>query len=240
MRPAFAENSPLTFLFCYENKEFYPHFTGNSTTVPSENAGTVVDILIELNQKVNEININFIRKPWARCLSMLKTGEVTAIIGSYSKDRATYGRYPMKGKQLDNSRAFEVLSTCLLKHDSALLSWDGKKLFFESPPVIAIPYGYHITEQLQQLGFIVYKTDSLKTAYTLLKGKRVSASIIDCKTKAIPDNSQLNTTPIREHDGYFIINNDFYNAHPNLSEKIWNTLSQINKKEHYSNYKLVQ
>jgi len=240
LRPAFAENSPLSFLFCYENKEFYPHFTGNSTTVPSKNAGALIDILIELNHKVSEIDINFIRKPWARCLSMLKSAEVTGIIGSYSKERATYGRYPMKDKQLDNSRAFEVMSTCLIKHDSALLSWDGKKLFFESPPVIAIPYGYHITSHLQQLGFIVYKTDSLKTAYTLLKAKRVSASIVDCKTKTIPANSQFNSNPIREHDGYFIINNNFYRANPNISEKLWNTLSQINKKGHYSNYKLTQ
>jgi len=63
LRPAFAENSPLSFLFCYENKEFYPHFTGNSTTVPSKNAGALIDILIELNHKVSEIDINFIRKP---------------------------------------------------------------------------------------------------------------------------------------------------------------------------------
>ena len=109
-----APDVPLEFSFCYENKEFYPHFLGNSTEIPEDKPGAMVEVLQRLDYLVPEVEFSYTRKPWARCLSLLESGNVSAVIGSFSEERSKYAVYPSKGGQLDKSKAIDNLSTCLV------------------------------------------------------------------------------------------------------------------------------
>jgi len=231
-----AANKPVEIIFCYENKEFFPHFLGNSTVVPPENPGVVVDILRELDIKESRINIKFIRQPWARCLKGLLLGSVSAVVGSYSTERAKYGVYPKKRNKIDHTRAFSKLATCLLHQKSEKILWDGEKLILESPLTVAVPRGYKIAKMLQNMGFTIYITDSLSHAHNLLFFNRVAASISDCTFKNFPAFITMNKAPIRNHYGHFILSISFYNKNKSLSESLWDELQKIDKQKYYQSY----
>ncbi len=233
---AVATNQSVELLFCYENKEFTPHFFGNSTLVPSKNPGVVVDILRALDIEETRVIIKFIRQPWARCLKDLESGNVSAVVGSYSIKRAIYGAYPRKENKIDLTRAFSNLSTCLLHQKTEKVRWDGEKLTFKSPITIAIPRGYKIIRKLEDMGFTAYITDSLDQAHKLLFFGRVAASISDCTFKNYPATITMNNTPIRNHYGHLILNRSFYNKNRLLSESLWDKLQKIDKQSYYQNY----
>lgn len=231
-----AANNPVELIFCYENKEFIPHFMGNSTVVPPENPGVVVDILRELDIKESRINIEFIRKPWVRCLKDLASGNVSAVIGSYSSEREKYGVYPKIENKIDHTRAFANVTTCLLHHKSEKIMWDGEKLKLKSPLTVAVPRGYKIAKKLKNMGFIIYITDSLDQAHKLLFFNRVATSISDCTFENFPVYITMNKTPVRNHYGYLILNISFYNKNKILSERLWDHIQKIDKQKHYRNY----
>jgi len=230
---ASASSKPVDLVFCYENKEFIPHFIGNSTIVPRDNPGVVIDILRELDLVERRVNIKFIRQPWARCLKALQSGSVSAVLGSYSAEREKFGVYPTVGNQIDQSRAFASATTCLLHQKSENINWDGETLKLESALTVAVPRGYSITKKLQNLGFIIYTTDSLDDAHKLLFFDRVAASISDCTFKNFPSFITMNKIPIRNHYGYLILNLSFYDENKGLSERLWNKLQKIDRKKHY-------
>ncbi len=231
-----AANKPVEIIFCYENKEFIPHFLGDSTVVPHENPGVVVDILRELDIKDRRINIKFIRQPWSRCLKDLASGSVSAVVGSYSTEREKYGVYPKKRNKIDHTRTFSKIATCLLHQKSEKIIWDGDKLILESPLTVAVPRGYKIAEKLQNMGFTIYITDSLGHAHKLLFFNRVAASISDCTFKNFPAFITMNKTPIRNHYGYLILNFSFYYQNKELSESLWDELQKIDKQKYYQSY----
>lgn len=231
-----AANKPVEITFCYENKEFFPHFLGNSTVVPRDNPGVVVDTLRELDIKESRINIKFIRQPWARCLKGLVLGSVSAVVGSYSTERAKYGVYPKKRNKIDHTRAFSKLATCLLHKKSEKIMWDGEKLILESPLTVAVPRGYKIAKKLQNMGFTIYITDSLDHAHKLLFFNRVAASISDCTFQNFPAFITMNKAPIRNHYGHLILNHSFYNKNKVLSESLWDELQKIDKQKYYQSY----
>lgn len=222
-------NTPIEFKFCYENKEFYPHFLGNSTVIPKDRPGALIEVLLRLDEAVPEITISFIRKPWARCLNLLESGSVSAVIGSFSKERSKYAVYPLKDGQLDVNKAIDNLSTCLVVLKNSHLT-------IKDVSTVAVPYGYIVAGQLKNAGFEVYETDSLSLAHQLLLSKRVSASVIDCSNSLENENFRILPKPIRKHQGYLMMSKDFFQRSPEIATHLWSTLSKLNRKDIYSKY----
>ncbi len=239
---AFTENfavnasEPVELIFCYENKEFIPHYMESSTIVPHERPGVVIDILRELDTKVDDVIFTYIRQPWARCLKSLASNKVSAVVGSHSSEREKYGAYPKKGIEIDQRRAFGTISTCLLYQKTEQVTWNEQKLKREKSLTLAVPRGYKIGKKLQNLGFSLYITNSLDHAHKLLFSNRVSASISDCTFKRFPAHIIMDKAPIRKHYGFLVLSKNFYVKNEYLSEKLWDTLQQIDKSKHYQNY----
>lgn len=225
-----SPNTPIEFNFCYENKEFYPHFLGNSTIVPEDRPGALIEVLLQLNKMVPEVTLSFTRKPWVRCLSLLESGGVSAVIGSFSEERSRYAVYPLKDGQLDVSKAIDNLSTCFVVLRSSQLTT-------KDVTTVAVPYGYIVSGQLKNAGFEVYETDSLKLAHQLLLSKRVSASVIDCNNSLENKALTILPEPIRKHQGYLMMSKKFYQHSPELAKNLWSTLSKLDRKAIYNKYR---
>lgn len=222
-------NAPIEFKFCYENKEFYPHFLGNSTLIPKDKPGALIEVLQRLDELVPAVAISYTRKPWARCLNLLESGSVSAVIGSFSQGRSEYAVYPLKDGQLDVNKAIDNLSTCLVVLRSSQFT-------MKEVTTVAVPYGYIVSGQLKNVGFKVYETDSLSLAHQLLISKRVSASVIDCNNSLVNEKLRILPKPIRQHQGYLMMSKKFYRRSPEIAMELWNTLSSLNRKDIYSKY----
>jgi len=225
-----SPNTPIEFNFCYENKEFFPHFLGDSTLVPQDRPGALIEALQQLNKMVPEVAFSFTRKPWARCLSLLENGGVSAVIGSFSEERSQFAVYPLKDGQLDVSKAIDNLSTCFVVLRSSQLT-------MKEVTTVAVPYGYIVSGQLKNAGFEVYETDSLTLAHQLLVSKRVSASVIDCNNSIENKVLMILPEPIREHQGYLMLSKKFYQQSPELAKNLWNKLSKLDRKAIYNKYR---
>lgn len=235
-----AQEVSKKFVFCYENKSFPPHFFGESINVPNKNPGIMIDILRALDKKIDKININYIRQPWARCLNGLKQGTITAIVGSYSIKRASFSVYPTQNGVIDKTKAFDHVATCLIHSKKEKVIWNGKQFVSNKALSVAIPLGYSVKKKLESLNVSIYQTSSLDTAYELLKSNRVLMSIIDCNAKKIPEFATLIPLPIREHHGYLIVSKTFYRENKKLSNKIWQVLANIDKQKYRENYENKQ
>jgi len=227
--PLKAYGNHVSFNFCYENKEFLPHFVGNSTLVPDKRPGALIEVLKRLDELTPEVSINFIRKPWVRCLSQLKDGKVSGVIGSYSDERSRYAIYPTVNGELDKSRAIDNLATCLMVSRKAPIPQS-------EVTTIAVPFGYIVASQLKASGYEVYETDSLTLAHQLLSQGRVSASVIDCSTEVDEQSFLVLPQPIREHQGYLMVSRSFERSYPNIVKQMWLLLSQMDREEFYEKY----
>lgn len=113
----FSETVKL--LIAYEDKEQPPYYMGNSSEVEL-NPGVAVEMIKLLETKIDNIEIEFVRLPWSRCLFMLENNRVDGIFNaSYKQQRLNYGWYPTKKNdkygQLDESKELQQFLTTLQK-----------------------------------------------------------------------------------------------------------------------------
>lgn len=233
-------HDPINFNYCYENKEFYPHFTGNSLSVPKESPGASIEILQALDKALPEIIIDFHRMTWPRCLKALGVNAMQAVIGSHNKERESFGQYPRINGELATELAYSEITTCLVYHQDVPVVFNGDEYIFGdgARPTLAIPRGYSMVKILKRQGFAIYETDTAPLAHDLLINKRVEASISACDYQLLPEEIIINPVPLKAQYGYLILSKAFVKQHPKLSEKIWATLAAIDKDAFYAKYPL--
>src|SRR5689334_23580573 len=81
MADACAE--PVEFRVAYEDKDT-PDHTGSGSAVP-EDPGILVEMVRQIQHRLPDLHISFSRRPWARCLAELESGESDAIFSSSFK-----------------------------------------------------------------------------------------------------------------------------------------------------------
>ena len=82
----------------------------------------------QLVAAVPALELKLIRLPWKRCLASLATGDVDAVVGSYSTERAEFAVFPYRDGQPDPTRAFNLHHTCLVSRQDAPWQWTNEGL----------------------------------------------------------------------------------------------------------------
>ncbi|SFB98235.1 substrate-binding periplasmic protein [Pseudoalteromonas denitrificans] len=237
-------SNPLKLLFCYEDKALPPYFLGAGSVVPNEKPGASIEIIRHIDSSINAVKINYIRKPWKRCLDDLASNKVDAIIGSYSEERALFAKYPMINNKIDQSKAMSNHATCFIKHKVSNFSWDGTYIKSTEKPVIAVPAGYSIINTINKLPVIIHEALSAEQAIYLLEKKRVDAAVSLCR---LDNRKQINLAtlnleleimfpPINVKRGYLIFSINYYQQNTSLVEKIWQFLTTFDSDKIYQEY----
>lgn len=236
--PAESMNNDNKILrFCYENKEVPPHYMGEGLTVPKSRPGAAIEVIQRLGKTINNVDIEFIRKPWKRCLDELKKGKVDALIGRYSPERATYGIFPKQADGvLDDKLAFSRTMSCFIYDESLPLEWDGRELSVPRPMGAAAPRGYSLVKDLRKLELDIYETATIERAHELLFAGKVKLSVSNCALENKPKYIIEHPIPVSVTAGYLIFSKSFFTAEPNLASYLWRKLGTINKKEIYKKY----
>ena len=231
----------MPFKFCYENKAIQPWYTGSGATVPTSNPGTAIEFLRILDTQSPEFVINYERAPWKRCLYNLELGIVDGVIGSYKSERVRIGKYPRKGDKLDNTRAFEIGSSyCLFVHKDSAINWDGDHFSGDRQLPVGVPSGYSIIDLLTAKGMSIYQAKEKVNTLQLVQLKRLSGAALFCEggkslldrvRKMTPD-VRVHSIPLKMHNAYLIVSNQFYRKFPMLTEEIWYRIATL-RTEHY-------
>lgn len=153
-----AKEPPLRL--CFEDVDQRPWSTPRGK-------GLNFELLKRVEIHLNEQFI-YSPKPWKRCLSELKLGQVDAVVGAAdSIDRRAWSRIPQlpDGRE-DPSRALFEDTALVFLRVGGHGSWDGHEL---SAPgkVVIVQSGYLVAQQLREKGYLPH--DSVKSAADALR-----------------------------------------------------------------------
>lgn len=222
--------------FCYESKELYPSYLGDSEQIPDDRPGAIVDILRALDEQRSDIVVSYIRHPWLRCVKALEDGEVDALVMSYSSERANFAQFPYKNGRVDNKKAISENESCLLHQIDSDVSWQGKRIVMSKPLTVSMPAGYQSSKYLRTLGFNVLDTDSSGKAYQLVKAKRTDGTLVYCSVTDYPSSLVMLKPAIIKHYGYLVFSKPFYKYNTKLAEDVWTSVAGLDSTRFFAAY----
>jgi len=240
-----ASAADKKLLFCYEDKEIAPMFLGVGQEIPTQRSGASADVLRLLDDAVDGVDIEFVRKPWRRCLKDLESNKVNAVIASFRKGRERIAVYPMNENAKPNTQfAISKFGSCLLGRDKFRSQWQLRDELNSKIFTIAVPSGYGLGTILDKEPLFVHETVSKKSAFELLNKGVVDSSIDICqvdktKTSSYPHNDTDVAAiypPYEFTFGYLVFSHQFYENHPVLSHKMWQWISEFDTAPIYINY----
>ncbi len=229
----------ITLTIAYENKEQPPYYLGNTETVLDSSPGIAVEMIKRLEHHIPEIRIEFKRFPWLRCLAYLQHGVVDGVFNaSFKQERLKIGAYPYKNNQVDPSQRLTTISYSLYKLKTSQFVWEELSQMTEKPKVGATR-GYSIVGDLRKQGKLVDESKSTQNAFNkLLKGRNIAVAAQDVTGDYLLSkyaekfhNIVKVSPPIKTKPYYLMLSNQFIKKHPELSEKIWQTIASIREKE---------
>ena len=235
--PAQAET---VFKIVYMQKENPPRIMGATASIDWSKPGITVELMKMVAEQVG-IPFQFSRLPWKRCLYMVENGLADATFhASYKSDRAEYGVYPSKDNALDPTRAIYKNSYVFYTLKGSGVKWDGKALSHVGHP-IGTQLSFAIADDLRKMGHKVAEEGSVATNLDKLAAGRISAY---ADLESIVDNALNNhrsrytmieklQPPLKEKMYYLLVSKKFAKAHPELTERIWDAIRDVQQTDAY-------
>lgn len=228
---------PVVLRIVYEETPNPPRHLGEGPLVP-EPPGITVDMLRLATQRL-DMKLELLRVPWSRGLYMVENGLADGIFhSSFKRDRLPIGVYPMVGDGPDVTRAiFEQRYVFYVRENSGV-TWDGTVLGGAERPVGATA-GYSVVDDLTALGLTVETERNQLINFRKLQEGRIDA-YAELQTMAdsyLAENGgpiegivRLDP-PIVQKPYYVMLSHQFYDAHPDLSEALWDQIAEINRSD---------
>ena len=231
LSPLQAKSTEL--IFCYEDKTAASHFLSEGSDVPLDAPDALLGVMQRIDNKLAEVSIRYVQKPWQACLSDLRSNKVNAVIAGYRADRTAFGQYPLtKSQQPDTSMALAEFSSCLIGSNKFHKQWQSREVFQTKAFTLAIPQGYKLNKTLAQEPFFIEHTATVDKAIELIARGVADASIELCqigrhKVTSHRENSTVKTIypPITTEQGYLLFSKVFYNQNKSLSQRVWRVLA---------------
>jgi ABC-type amino acid transport substrate-binding protein len=183
--------------------------------------------------------------PWKRALKQIETGHSDAVFNaSFSKSRAVYGAYPMKGRKPDESRILKRYGYLLYTRSDTSLKWDGTQ-FNKENFYISVKLGDSIAENLTSIAPSAKQIEvgSYEQVLAMVAIGRVDAAAVIAARKfdditklgagatrlPAPDGVVKNPVALKEKVGYLMFSKKLYSENAELVERIWDTLPDVRK-----------
>ncbi len=216
---------------CYENREQPPYYLGDSIVVPSQRQGIYVDILSKVTTELG-IGLQWVRRPWKRCLRLLELNEVDGVLGaSFLEERKAIGRYPIRGGILDRNTRLAMKSYSFYAMKGNSLKWTGELSALRDRN-IGVPLGYAIRSTLIKAGVTISEQPHTELLFEMLRHRRIEAvaTIAEVGDFLIQQNpgkykDVIKLSPKLQTKAYYLlISRGFYEDNQDLAWKIWNQI----------------
>lgn len=231
---AHAGQSPPLRL-CFEDVDQRPWSTPGGK-------GLNFELLKRVELLLNEQFI-YSPKPWKRCLSELKIGQVDAIVGAAdSIERREWSRIPQlaDGREDPGRALFEDQALVFLRVGGSG-SWDGHELVAPSRVVI-VQSGYLVAQRLRERGYLPH--DTVKSAADALRMLTVGGYDVailqgleasrlaqdDARFKGRVKQAELPYSTVNLH---LMVGSGVYRRDPQRVEAIWQAIGTVRQTKEY-------
>ena len=211
---------------------------GNGSKIDENLPGASIEI-IKLLEKKLDVQFQFIRMPWTRCLVEMEGNRVDGVFNaSFKAERLKQGRYPLKEGKVDPEQRLTINAYAFYKLKDSPVEWDGEK-FLNLSSRIGVVLGYSAGETLKAKGFTLDEATNTKSNFEKLLYKRVSV-VIDSPFKADFLMSQEPekykevvklSVPFEVKPYYVMLSHQFVDKQPQLAEALWGTLAKLRETE---------
>ncbi|OHD23427.1 MAG: hypothetical protein A2Y34_09225 [Spirochaetes bacterium GWC1_27_15] len=231
-----SQNPEVKMVVAFEDNTDYPWIIDNGTGIDFE--------LLNLIAKKLNIQIEYKKYPWKRCLDLLKENSVDGLLNaSFKIERLENGVYPIQsdGKNPDETKSFHTGGYSLYKLKGAKLEWDGKTIK-NVEGKIGAQLGFSIIDFLKNANIEV--DDSSKTINTniekLLKNRICGAALPTTSTDFIisktENYNQIEkiSPPLQSKPYYFMLSYSFFKRYPDISKEIWEQAKKLKNSKEYN------
>ena len=229
--------SPSEMTFCYENQNYLPFIKHSpeqgvveGKVVEGKN-GALPDLVIKATQKLG-IRAVFVRKPWKRCIVLLRAGEVDGIFAAiWQPDRDKWGVFPKAANHPDIRYRIWQVNYSIYSHRNSGLTWDGST-FSGVLNGISAPLGYVAEGKLRQLGVKSRSSYLPSEGLRLVAKNRLDAYVLESTIGDYLVSSEgLGTlvrslpAPLFSADWYLPLSHQLVKKYPDISVRFWKALA---------------
>ncbi len=213
---------------------------GAGTAIDPDKPSLIVELLRMVGQRTG-IAVDFQRVPWQRGLYMVETGQADAIFASsFSPERLRYGAYPMADGQPDPRRMIYQMTYSLFVRRDSPVGWTGQDLTGLRAPVGATPE-FAIVPDLKAMGVPLDLEPNTVSNLRKLAAGRIDAyaeieTLAEAAIKANPAEFSAIVKlprPLRTKPYYLMFSKLFYDAHPEMAERIWDMIASVTASADY-------
>jgi len=228
-----AKGPPLRL--CYEDVDQRPWSTPGGT-------GLNFELLKRVELLLNE-QFTYAPKPWKRCLSELKLGQVDAVIGAADAvNRRAWSRIPqLPDGSEDPSRAMFEDAALVFLRVGGNASWDGHALLAPGKAVV-VQSGYLVAQQLRDKGYEPHENvksaaDALRMLaaggfdVAILQG--LEASKLAQEDARFKGRVQQAEQPFSTVNLHLMVARGAYQRDPQRIEAIWQAIGTVRQSRDY-------
>ncbi|NVJ92171.1 MAG: transporter substrate-binding domain-containing protein [Methylocystaceae bacterium] len=229
--PSFAET---IFRVAYRDKGTPPYYNGDGQSIPSKNPGLVIELINLIGEKL-DLDVRYVRKPWADVLTALQKNEVDAIFdASFVPARQIIGRYPMEQGQPVYDKALYKRNYSLFVMKDSTLKWNGIHISALERP-IAAKKDFSILRDLEIRRIKTVSVETRLEGYAKLKAGEISAfadleiegdAFIANYWNGFQDIRKIRR-PLKSKYYYLMLSHGFYDKNRDLAEAIWNEIPNM-------------
>lgn len=220
----------------YETDPNPPRYLGEGTAIDWEKPGLTLEVLRLVGEQL-DVDFLFQRVPWKRGLFLVQNGLADGIFhASYKAGRESFAVYPrLPDGTPDESRAIFLQSYVAYVTKGSPVGWDGRAFSGLDGPVGAVA-SYSVVGDLRELGVAVEEERSRTINLRKLVEGRIAAHV-DLETMADPAIASQEAfataveklhPPFRTKPYFLIFSHQFYEARPDLAERIWDGIAAAN------------
>jgi len=223
-----------TLTFCFQDTAHPPYYLGDGDEPNAGRPGATIEHLQLIVAKVPQVKLKLVRYSWPRCLKMLKTNQVDAVVANYADERHSLGVFPMYQNQPDPRREFNRQQVCLVAGKQLAKRWNGRSFNDEQEVTLAHHSGRKIDKLLPHRQFVKIPTNSHDRALQMLAANKVQAVSMVCKIAGKsalppsfnPQTMQILDPPLEDLTAYLVFSYQFYESQQKIAEALWAQLSE--------------
>jgi len=228
-----TEAQPLRF--CYYNFEIKPYYIGNGETVPPRgDRGIVIEMIHDVADQVG-LQIEWIRRPWKRCLLMVEKGDADGLTFALpTAEREKFLAFPRtETGVIDTEQSIGLSKYYFYTNIYNPLEWDGR--VFDRPRVrIGVLPGLVATEKIKEMGFgFVQESGSIEGLQKVLDRELDAFVLGDASAQHLIKQLNNGSFRLKKIDppvyigyGYHSVSLDYYADHKELVDAFWAEVSK--------------
>lgn len=215
--------------------------TGIRPFITTNGSGIADQLIRQATQELG-ISVEFYAAPLARCREEIRTNIADGFpYAPYTPTLAQFYVYPMHGATVDAARAVNSGRSMVFRRVGSKVEWDGQRFSQLTTPVL-VPFGMvMLHDHLKSLEVAIDNSGkTMETNFAKMLAGRADVAVgteyHGRELLALPQFAgkiEELPQPFTDAPYFLVTSRRFYDANPQLMEKLWDTIGRIRRTPAY-------